>query len=167
MYFKQLFGILGIILLLSACTENKKKPIDTPKVLIPKEKMAEILSEVQLIEAYLNQIPYSKRGKSDSDYVYYPMLFEKYHITKNDFLKNLAYYSHDEETIKALYEQSIIRLNKLKAKDLEIRLEMKMDSIRQDSIQKVKDKARLDSLRLLLKKPSKRKKTPANRIKRK
>ncbi len=160
MYFRRLFGILGIILLLSACVGNKKKPIDTPKVLIPKEKMAEILSEVQLVEAYLNQIPYSKRGKSDSDYVYYPMLFEKYQITKNDFLENLAYYSQDEETIKALYEQSIIRLNKLKAKDLEIRLEMKMDSIRQDSIQKVKAKVRLDSLRAMLKKPKKQRRKP-------
>lgn len=149
-------GFFMLLFLLSACAEKKQEVIEVPKVLIEEEKMAEILSEVQLIEAYLNQIPYRKRGKSDSDYVYYPLLFEKYQISKTDFLDNLTYYSRDEEKISFIYDKSIILLNKLKAKDLEIRLEMKLDSIRQDSIQKTLEKFTLDSLvelGLELKKP--------------
>lgn len=150
MNIRRFVGFLGIIFLLSSCAEKKQEVLEVPKVLITEEDMAEILSEVQLIEAYLNQIPYSKRGKNDSDYVYFPLLFEKYKISKTDFLENLAYYSHNEETISSIYDKTIIRLNKLKAKDLEIRLEMKLDSIRQDSIKRVKDNFRLDSLRELV-----------------
>lgn len=150
MNIRRFVGFLGIIFLLSSCAEKKQEVLEVPKVLITEEDMAEILSEVQLIEAYLNQIPYSKRGKNDSDYVYFPLLFEKYKISKTDFLENLAYYSHNEETISSIYDKTIIRLNKLKAKDLEIRLEMKLDSIRQDSVKRVKDNLRLDSLQELV-----------------
>ena len=155
MNFRRFIGLLGLILLLSACTEKKKEVVDVPKVIIEEEKMAEILSEVQLVEAYLNQIPYSKRGKNDTDYVYYPLLFEKYKISKADFLDNLAYYSRDEEKISSIYDKSIIILNKLKAKDLEIRLEMKLDSIRQDSIRTAKEIVRMDSLKELVRKEKK------------
>jgi len=151
-------GFFMLLFLLSACAEKKQEVTEVPKVLIEEEKMAEILSEVQLIEAYLSQIPYSKRGKSDSDYVYYPLLFEKYQINKTDFLDNLAYYAQNEEKISSIYDKSIVILNKLKAKDLEIRFEMKLDSIRQDSIQKALEKSTLDSLAeagLELKKPIK------------
>lgn len=108
--------------------------------------MAEIISEVQLIEAYLNQIPYNKRGDNDSDYVYYPLLFEKYKISKDEFLENLVYYSQNEEKITSIYDQAIVILNKIKAKDLEIRLDMKLDSIRKDSLQSAIEQKELDSL---------------------
>ncbi|MCD6091858.1 MAG: DUF4296 domain-containing protein [Bacteroidales bacterium] len=137
---------LGVAFLLSACAEKKQAPVKIPKVLLTEEKMAEIISEVQLIEAYLNQIPFSLRGKSDSNYVYYPLLFKKYEITKEEFLENLVYYSQNEDAITSIYDQSIILLNKIKAKDLEIRLEMKLDSIRQDSIREELVKITIDSL---------------------
>jgi hypothetical protein len=143
---RRFVGFILLLFLFSACAEKKQEAIEVPEVLIAKDKMAEILSEVQLVEAYINQIPYSKRGKSDTDYVYFPMLFEKYQISKTDFLENLAYYSTNEKTISSIYEKSIILLNKVKAKDLEIRLEMKMDSIRQDSIQSVLEEIKLDSI---------------------
>jgi len=146
MNIRRFIGILGIIFIFSACAEKKEDLLETPKVLIEEEKMAKILSEVQLVEGYLSQIPYNQRGNSDSDYVYFPMLFEKYQVSKFDFLDNLAYYSQDEEKIASIYDKSIILLNKLKAKDLEIRLEMKLDSIRIDSIFKEEEKLRMDSL---------------------
>ena len=149
MNIRLLIGFLGILFIFSACGEKKQVPENLPKVLLTEEKMSEVLSEVQLIEAYLNEIPYNKRGSNDSDYVYYPLLFEKYKISKGDFLENLAYYSQNEETISSIYDKSIIILNKIKAKDLELRLEMKMDSIKDDSIRDQEELLRLeDSLRL-------------------
>lgn len=150
MNIRRFIGILGISILLSACADKKQEPLDPPKVLIEEEKMAKILSEVQLVEGYLSQIPYNERGNNDSDYVYFPLLFEKYQVSKADFLDNLAYYSQYEEKIASIYDKSIILLNKLKAKDLEIRLEMKLDSIRQDSINKEVEKLRVDSLKKTL-----------------
>ncbi|MDA3905923.1 MAG: DUF4296 domain-containing protein [Bacteroidales bacterium] len=147
MKIRLFIGLLWTIILLSACGGKKQVPVDIPEVLINEEKMAEIVSEVQLIEAYLNEIPYGSRGKNDSDYVYYPLLFEKYQITKEVFLDNLAYYSQNEEKIYSIYDKSIIILNKIKAKDIEIRLEMKLDSIRQDSIRGEREKFILDSLK--------------------
>lgn len=146
MNIRLFIGFLGIASLLLSCAEKKQEPVNKPKVLIEEAKMAEILSEAQLIEAYLNQIPFDKRGNNDSDYIYYPLLFEKYKVSKSDILENLAYYSQNEEVIASIYDKSIIFLNKLKAKDLEIRLEMKLDSIRKDSIRKEDEKIRLDSI---------------------
>lgn len=147
MKFKNITTLIAIILLFIACDQKDKKTIDVPKNLIPEEKMAEILSEVQLIEAYLNQIPYEQRGNNDTDYVYYPLLFEKFQVNKQDFLDNLAYYAQYEKAIMSIYDNSIIILNKLKAKDLEIRLQMKMDSIRQDSIKQAEILIKADSLK--------------------
>ena len=127
-------AILGICFFFTACSDKKQTLLETPKLLIEQDKMAEILSEVELIEAYLEQVPYSKRGNNDTDYVYYPLLFEKYKINKEDFLNNLAFYSKQENKISDIYDKALIRLNKLKSKDLELRLQMKMDSIHLDSI---------------------------------
>ncbi len=146
MNIRHFVGILGIILLLSACAEKKQTHVDVPKVIIPEDTMAIILSEVQLTEAYLNQIPFNLRGDNDSDYVYFPLLFEKYRISKSDFLDNLTYYSLNEDVITAIYDKSIVILNKLKAIDLEIRLQMKLDSIRLDSIRIEREKFIADSL---------------------
>jgi len=152
MNIRRFVGLLGIVFLLSSCSEKKQETVNVPDVLIAEAEMAEILSEVQLIEAYLDQIPYSKRGKNDTAYVYYPLLFEKYKINQKDFLDNLAYYSKNEEVISSIYDKSIIILNKIKAKDLEIRLEMKLDSIRQDSIRKVEETFLKDSLKKVVRK---------------
>lgn len=149
MKIRLLVSIISISLLFVACKEKKQETLKKPKNLLTEAKMAEIISEVQLIEAYLNQIPFNKRGDNDSDYVYYPLLFEKYKITKEDFSENLVYYSQNEEVITSIYDQAIVILNKIKAKDLEMRLEMKLDSIRHDSIQKVIELKEKDSLRSL------------------
>jgi len=138
-----------------SCSPNKEIQEKAPENLLTEEKMAEIVSEIQLIEAYLNQIPYSKRGANDSDYFYYSLLFEKYKVNKDDFMQNLKYYATQEDKISSIYDKSIILLNKVKAKDLEIRLEMKLDSIRQDSIKEIAEIARVDSLRATLKKDKK------------
>lgn len=150
--FQQITILLVLVFFISACADKKEKQVNVPKVLLSEQRMAEILSETQLVEAYLNQIPYSKRGNNDSDYVYFPVVFEKYGIDKAIFLENLAYYSEDTEKIGAIYDKSIILLNKLKAKDLEIRLQMKMDSIYQDSINRALLELKQDSLKRLNKK---------------
>lgn len=147
--FQQITILLVLVFFISACADKKEKQVNVPKVLLSEQRMAEILSETQLVEAYLNQIPYSKRGNNDSDYVYFPVVFEKYGIDKAIFLENLAYYSEDTEKIGAIYDQSIVQLNKLKAKDLEIRLQMKMDSIYQDSINRALLELKQDSLKRL------------------
>lgn len=157
MNIRHSFAILGIIFLLFSCAEKKQDSVPVPKVLIGEDKMAKILSEVQLVEAYINQIPYNKRVNNDSDYVYFPLVFEKYQVSKSDFLENLNYYAQDESKISSIYDKSIILLNKLKAKDLEIRLEMKLDSIRKDSIQKVEVLAKMDSIKELARKVKKQK----------
>ncbi|MBN1650119.1 MAG: DUF4296 domain-containing protein [Bacteroidales bacterium] len=146
MKIRLLVSVLSLALFFFACKGKKEDLPDKPKILLSEEKMAEIISEVQLIEAYLNQIPYNKRGDNDSDYVYYPLLFEKYKISKDDFLENLVYYSQNEEAITSIYDQAIIILNKIKAKDLEIRLDMKLDSIRDDSLQQAFEQKVMDSL---------------------
>ncbi len=146
MKIRLLVSVLSLVLLLFACKEKKEALPNKPEILLSEEKMAEIISEVQLIEAYLNQIPYNKRGDNDSDYVYYPLLFEKYKISKDEFLENLVYYSQNEEKITSIYDQAIVILNKIKAKDLEIRLDMKLDSIRKDSLQSAIEQKELDSL---------------------
>jgi lipoprotein NlpI len=141
----QIIGFFVIFLVLSACANKKQEQIEKPQLLISEEKMAEILSEIQLVEAYLNQVPFSKRGNNDSDYVYYPVLFEKYKISKEDFLDNLTYYAKQQEKIEGIYTNAIILLTKLKAKDLEMQLQLKLDSIFEDSVKIATGNKRLEA----------------------
>lgn len=112
------------------------KSDDMPANLIPKEKMILILADVQITEAYLQNLKKAGHKIKDSSALYYKIVFKKNEITINSFEESLIYYRQDLAVLELIYTDVITRLNELKAKNEEILLDMKNDSIRQDSIAK-------------------------------
>jgi len=137
MKIKILSTLFLLSLLFSHCSfiDNKKNQ-DQPQQLIPKEKMIVILADMQITEAYLKQLRKAGYKVKDTSLIYYTKVFKKNKITKSIFEQSLLYYKRDLQDLEKMYTDVIIRLNELKAKNEELIIEMKADSLRQDSIQK-------------------------------
>ena len=131
---------------LTSCVNEVKEPM-LPDHLIPKEQMIVIMADIQVIEAYILNQKLKSSQKKDTSLLYYERIFKKNEVTKVQFEESLHYYQEDLPELKKLYTQVITRLNELKAKNEEILMEMKADSIRQDSIQEAE--RILDSLNTL------------------
>ena len=117
-----------------------------PENIIPKDKMILVLADMQITEAYLKGLRKEGHKVADTSLLYYKMVFKKNDVTSSSFEESLLYYRQDLAVLDQLYADVITRLNELKAKNDELLLIMKNDSIRQDSIAKAL--FLLDSLRV-------------------
>ena len=129
--------LIILSILLASCSlmpgsENE----EIPENIIPREKMIVVLADMQITEAYLQNLRKAGFKVKDTSVLYYKMVFKKNDITNTSFEESLLYYQQDLAKLELIYTDVITRLNELKAKNEEMLLEMKNDSIRQDSIAK-------------------------------
>ena len=133
--FKLLLFIGLISLLLVHCSSvQDKQNKNAPPQLISQDKMIVILADIQITEAYLKNLRKLGNKVKDTALLYYERVFKKNKITKATFEESLLYYKQDLEHLDEMYILVVTRLNELKAKNEEIILIMKADSVRQDSI---------------------------------
>lgn len=124
-----------ISLLMSHCSMQQND--EELENLIPREKMVVILADIQVAEAYLEDLKKSGFKVKDSSIFYYEQVFKKNKVTPISFEESLLYYKRNMDELEGMYTDVITRLNQLKAKNEEILLQMKADSIYQDSIRRV------------------------------
>ena len=112
-----LLGISILILLFSIqCqTEGRNGVHPVPAGLIPADSMVRILVDVHLIESSLKTIHTKKQDNERYTDSYYHTLFEKHHITREQFLHSLEYYERDAKMLEKIYEDVIIELSKLES----------------------------------------------------
>lgn len=150
---KLFISISSIFLFLMACNSFQEVEKEIPEGIIVEDKMVLVLADMQIAEAYLSDIRSTSKRLKDSTLLYYKKVYNKYGISKSEFEKSLIYYKEDLQNLEQIYTKVVVRLNELKAKNEEILLEMKADSIRQDSIEKtlmIQDSIRIsDSLALI------------------
>lgn len=133
---KYLLSILLLsIILLSAC-HYQNEEMDENKY-IPREKMILILADIQITEAYLEEVKKTGKRVRDTSLLYYEKVFKKHQISPLAFEESLLWYKKDFEDLDLLYTEVITRLSELKAKNEELMLQMKADSVRADSIARV------------------------------
>jgi len=153
MKIKLFLSISSVFLLLMACSPSEESKKETPKGIIQEDEMVLILADMQITEAYLADIRKTSKRLKDSTLLYYQKVYHKYGIDKATFEKSILYYKQDLQNLEQIYTRVVVRLNELKAKNEEILLEMKADSIRRDSIEKaliIQDSIRIaDSLALI------------------
>lgn len=99
-----------LLLILVSCGNHAKetpKAYLAPDTLFSREKMADILVDVHLIESRINlqrnkggNVPQLTAG-------YYEWLYKKYHISEKSFRSNLNYYKRDPEDFSKLYEDVV------------------------------------------------------------
>ncbi len=106
--------ILLLILLafiFSGCYKVNKDIVKKPANLIPKAKMAEILTDMELIEGAVvyDQIHYP--GYVDVEKSYYEVLFNHYHVTKSQIKASLNYYNSQGDEVAKIYDKVLSKLS--------------------------------------------------------
>lgn len=104
--------IAVIVLVLSGCND-KKKVMKRPPNLINRVTLVNILAESYLIESTLQMSPQDSIGKDELARRYYKDLFDRYHITSEQFESSVAYYISEEKSAeKLLNDASALIVNK-------------------------------------------------------
>jgi len=96
-FMKRLILLIGVVLFYTACSQNK-----TPDNLIEREKMLDVLVDIQLTDAYLGQVynPDTSKMQAHSRYNY---VFKKFGIDSAIFTNSLRYYSKNPAELDSMY----------------------------------------------------------------
>ena len=104
--------IVAIVLVLSGCND-KKKVMKKPPHLINRITLVNILAESYLIESTLQMTIPDSISKDELARRYYKDLFDRYHITSEQFESSVAYYVSEEKSAeKLLSDASALIVNK-------------------------------------------------------
>ena len=142
--FKNISVIVTCLLVLG-CNETDK--LKQPDDLISKEKMANILHDLYVINAAkgVNRKLLEASGFNPDTYV-----LRKYNIDSTRFADSNTYYAFDTDTYKAIVDQVKERLEKEKEQFEELqKIEGQLSKRRRDSIRKTKQQ-RKDSIKVVL-----------------
>lgn len=92
--------LLSLIFILTACSQEVSKP----DYVISEQKMTELLVEIHLLEAKVNQL----RIPSDSAQEVYSILqnelFENFEVDSIDYVRSIEYYAEDPDRFHDMYE---------------------------------------------------------------
>jgi hypothetical protein len=128
--------------MLTGCAKNEDKPDN----LLAKNKMARVLADQLVIEAYAAQrsptLGISSKELLDS--ILYPQLFETHGIDSTIFRQSLEYYENDPKRLKALFEKVTAVLDKKNAVAIK-------DSVPLEKTFIYKEPGRIDRLQELIK----------------
>ena len=122
---KRLSIIILFFLLATACGSKEKSYI--PERLLTEQEMIDVLTDVQIIEADINNQKTQEKDQETEDSVkivpkdyvkmsreYYGQLFEHYDITDSILVQNIRYYADRPEALERIMDSVVQRLNKEK-----------------------------------------------------
>lgn len=132
-----LFYLVVVFLMVSSCSSDSTDDTDIPADLIPRDKMVIILADMQISEAFLDDLRKTGVRTSDSSLLYFQKVFKKNQVSPQEFESSLLYYKKNLVQMDMIYTDVVTRLNELKAKNDEILLQMKADSVRLDSLKRI------------------------------
>lgn len=99
---------MGILLALSACDGGDKRP----KPFLDEPQMIDVLADVYLIEAQLNQMKSAGNDVSGLQETYYDQLYEHYGITDSILSENMAYYTRHPAVLERMMDSVTTRFAK-------------------------------------------------------
>ena len=85
----------------SGCN-SKKQVMEKPDNLINRITLVNILADSYLIESTLQMSPNDTLSKDELARLYYKDLFDRYHITNEQFESSVAYYISEEKSAEKL-----------------------------------------------------------------
>jgi len=113
----KLFFISISLFLLSSCYNvNRDEPVE-PDILLSKEQMVEILTEVQLTEAGF-QFKYYRNKAKELKPEFYNKILKQYGITLQQFKDNIDYYNYFPKVMEEIYESVLANLSKIQSEVL-------------------------------------------------
>ncbi|MDB4534151.1 DUF4296 domain-containing protein [Vicingaceae bacterium] len=96
-----------VFVLFFSCTEESEKAL--PDYLIEREKMVEIISEIELTQALI-KLKFTTQDTINSQELY-NQVYEGFEITEVQFNKSLEYYCKKPKGTESLYIDAIERLS--------------------------------------------------------
>ena len=105
---KSLISILLLLVILS-CGDSEQEA----EGIIEKEKMIELLTDVQLLEATAVFVK-NKQATFELDEAYV-WIFDEYGVTEEQFKKSVEYYAYDAKVYEEMYDQVIINISEKQA----------------------------------------------------
>ena len=100
-----------ILLLLVSCGNKKEKAVIRNDVLSHAE-MVKLIADVHIVEAVIEERRNSGQLKPGEMKLFYDQVFEKYHLNKEMFYKNINYYLEKPQEFLKIYDEAIIELSK-------------------------------------------------------
>lgn len=142
---KNICCFFGVLFLFS-CTSNTI--LEKPKDLIPKDSMSILMEEMMIASS----TKFIKNKFQENDVNYMALVYEKFKIDSFRFQNSNLYYMSKIDEYQKILETAT---NSLEAKkELFAKQKTRLDSIRKDSIKKIKTNSKLlDSVKILELKP--------------
>lgn len=106
--------LLYILLIVSTCFTmscNKKQVQERPENLINRKTLVNLIAESYIIESYLQVAPDSI-NRFDLTAAYYKDLFNRYHVTREQFVSSMKYYLGDEDSAEKLLSEASAIISK-------------------------------------------------------
>lgn len=104
-------AILGLFVMLSALSCNRQK-IAAPEHLLTESQMIDIMTDVQIIEADINNRKTKGMNTDSVAIMFYNQLFEHYGITDSVFRESLEHYTLDPAALENIMDSVTNRLLK-------------------------------------------------------
>ena len=127
--------ITGLLIVLLAVVSCRKEAVPKPDNLLPKEKMADILHDITLINAMKGV---DKKKLEASILHYDTFIYKKYDIDSTRFIESNNYYAANPEEYDKIYELVEAKLNVQRTR---IQVKMEEEKKRKDSIRKAQKEA--------------------------
>jgi hypothetical protein len=105
---EKIFILFCLSLFLFSCQQDK-----TPKGIIEKDKMINVMVDFQITDSYLNQIPNQDTMKMQA-HTRYNYIFKKYDIDSATFSRSLDYYSRHIEEFNKMFNGVLERVRIMK-----------------------------------------------------
>jgi len=102
--------IVASTLLTGSCSHEKKIRGDE---YIDRDKLVLVLSDMHLMDAITNDMRYYRKYNPDDSLDLYGPIFEKYNVTREEYLRTLEEYSKYPELLDEVYDEVLMHLNML------------------------------------------------------
>lgn len=107
---RYLATVLVLILFFTACQSGKKTKLQKPAVFLTETQMVELITDVQLLEAAINNKRNIGQRINELKLLWYNQLFEKHQITDVIFEENMAYYNENPALMEQILEEVLANI---------------------------------------------------------
>ena len=108
---KGYFFLLITMVLLAGCGNNEEKKVSIPDNILPREKMAQVITDIHIAEAEMNL--HSLPDSTSKTPISFRKIFEKDSITKQQYEESLTFYIDHPELLDKVYEEVLNEMSKM------------------------------------------------------
>jgi hypothetical protein len=101
----------SVLICLLACQDGKKNTAEKPNNLVSPQKMEQMLRELHIVDALINQKSLAADSAKKLSTDYYDFIYRKYAVTAIDFNNSFQYYLHNPADMDSIYLKVLENLN--------------------------------------------------------